>query len=116
MRSYEKNRLRYAVACESMPGGVNTSLRRFYPHLVFERAQGAVITDVDGNEYIDYQAAFGPIILGHNFEAVNRRVRETMQDLDLLGIGTTESEIELAQKIRKHVPSAERVGSCRYRA
>lgn len=107
--SFERSQQRYALACDLIPGGVNTSLRRFHPHLVFARAQGAIITDVDGNEFIDYQAAFGPIVLGHNFEAVNRRVQQAMQDVDLLGIGTTEPEIALAQKICKHVPSAEKV-------
>ncbi len=109
MQSHEKSRQGYASACEVMPGGVNTSLRRFEPHLVFARARGATFTDADGNEYIDYQAAFGPIILGHNFDAVNRRVRETMEKIDLLGIGTTELEIALARKVCEHVPSAEKV-------
>lgn len=109
IHSFEISRQRYALACNFIPGGVNTSLRRFQPHLVITRAQGAILTDADGNEYIDYQAAFGPIVLGHNFEAVNRRVQQAIQDVDLLGIGTTEPEIALAQKICKHVPSAERV-------
>ena len=39
----------------------------------------SVLQDADGNRYIDYHAAFGPIILGHNFEAVNCRVAEAMQ-------------------------------------
>lgn len=95
-----------------MPGGVNTSLRRVSPHLVFTRAHGAIITDADGNDYIDYHAAFGPTVLGHNSEAVNRRVREAMEKIDLVGTGTTELEIELGQKICEHMPSAERVLFC----
>ncbi len=95
-----------------IPGGVNTSLRRMSPPLVIVSAQGATITDADGNSYIDYHAAFGPIILGHNFEAVNRRVREVMQRVDLVGVGTTDLEIELARKICQHVPSAEAVLLC----
>src|SRR5512147_852684 len=109
MPTNDQNRLKYALASDVMPGGVNTSLRRFEPHLVFARAEGATMTDVDGNQFIDYQAAFGPIVLGHNHEMVNRRVQETMQNIDLLGVGTTESEIALARKISQHVPSAERV-------
>ena len=102
----------FREAREVMPGGVNTSLRRVFPELAFTGAQGAMITDADGNEYIDYHAAFGPILLGHNFEAVNRRVAEVMQDIDLLGVGTTEVEIELAKKICHHFPSAEQVLFC----
>lgn len=48
---------------EVIPGGVNTSLRRIHPLLILREAHGAVITDVDGKDYIDYHAAFGPIVL-----------------------------------------------------
>jgi len=102
----------YKQACEVIPGGVNTSLRRVDPHLVFTRSQGAIITDADGNDYIDYQAAFGPIVLGHNFASVNKRVQEAMERIDLVGTGTTDLEIELAQKICQHIPSAEKVIFC----
>jgi glutamate-1-semialdehyde 2,1-aminomutase len=102
----------FAEACEWIPGGVNTSLRNVPPHIVFRSAHGALLKDVDGNEYIDYLSAFGPIILGHNFEAVNRRVIETLQKLDLLGTAVTEIEIKLAKKICESVPSAERVLLC----
>jgi glutamate-1-semialdehyde aminotransferase len=44
---------RYREACEVIPGGVNTSLRRFAPTLVFKHASGAVLVDEDGKEYID---------------------------------------------------------------
>src|SRR5690348_9347376 len=94
-------------ASEFIPGGVNTSLRRVEPRLAFIRAAGAVITDADGKDYIDYHAAFGPTILGHNFEAVNRRLVEAMGTIDLIGTGTTELEINLARKICRHIPSAE---------
>ena len=68
----------YARACKVIPGGVNTSLRRVAPHLVFTKAKGAKITDADNNEYIDYQAAFGPIVLGHNFDTLTRSVTQVM--------------------------------------
>jgi glutamate-1-semialdehyde 2,1-aminomutase len=106
------NRTLYDAACAVIPGGVNTSLRRISPPLVFRRAEGAIITDVEGKQYIDYHAAFGPIVLGHNHPEVNGRVAKAMQELDLLGAGTTEYEIELARKICEHVPSAERVLFC----
>ncbi len=105
----DSNSARFRAACQVIAGGVNTSLRRFLPQLVFARAQGATITDVAGKDYIDYHAAFGPIVLGHNFDRVNARVAEAMRTIDLLGLGTTELEIELAAKICQHVPSAERV-------
>jgi glutamate-1-semialdehyde 2,1-aminomutase len=51
-------------------------------------------------------------VRGHNFPAVNQRVREAMEKIDLVGTGTIDLEIELAQKICQHVPSAEKVVFC----
>ena len=94
------------------PGGVNTSIRRVEPMPVWSRAAGSRVYDVHGREYIDYHAAFGPAILGHCHQRVNRRVRETLDEIDLLGVGTTEGEIRLAEKIVRHVPSAEMALLC----
>ena len=66
------------------PGGVNTSIRRVDPMPVWSRAAGSRVYDVQGREYIDYHAAFGPAILGHCHPGVNRRVRETVDEIDLL--------------------------------
>jgi len=92
-----------------IPGGVNSINRLLPGPFVIRKAHGATVVDVDGNEYLDYHAAFGPIILGHNDAAVNQAVQETMQELDIFGAGVTELEIQLAEKIVTHVPSAERV-------
>jgi hypothetical protein len=108
-----KNSTEFLEQAEAvMPGGVNTSLRRILPPLIVKEAHGAIITDVDGNDYIDYHAAFGPIVLGHSFEPVNRRIWEAMKKIDLIGAGTTEIEIVLARKICECVPSAEQVLFC----
>ena len=112
MTKHSQSEVIYARACEVIPGGVNTSLRRVLPHLVFTKASGSKITDADGNEYIDYQAAFGPIVLGHNFDAVSRAVIKAIESIDLLGTGTTELEVKLAEKVYFHVPSAEKVLFC----
>lgn len=101
-----------SLARQYIPGGINTSIRRLDPPLIFCRASGARIWDVDGNEYTDYHAAFGPILLGHCHPKVDRRVMETMKEMDLIGAGATEIEIKLARKICQHVPSAERVHFC----
>ena len=108
----DRNLAQYEDACRFIPGGVNTSIRRLTPPLVFTQAHGAIVTDAGGRDYIDYQAAFGPIVLGHNFQAVNQRVIAQMQKCDLVGAGTLDIEIELARKICAHVPSAERVLFC----
>jgi len=112
MTKHSLSDLIYARACEVIPGGVNTSLRRVVPHLIFTKADGAKITDADGNEYIDYHAAFGPIVLGHNFDAVLRSVVQAIGAVDLLGTGTTELEVKLAEKICSIIPSAEKVLFC----
>ena len=94
------------------PGGVHTSIRTVDPPLSFQRAEGAYIYDVDGNRYIDYHAAFGPFLLGHCYPDVTERVVETIKRTDLFGVGTTELEVQLAEKIVTHVPSAEKVLFC----
>jgi glutamate-1-semialdehyde 2,1-aminomutase len=80
--------------------------------MAFAKAQGSKIYDVDGQEYIDYHAAFGPPILGHCNPRVNERVCETLKRIDLIGAGTTDLEAQVAQKIVEHVPSAEMVHLC----
>jgi glutamate-1-semialdehyde 2,1-aminomutase len=67
---------------------------------------------VDGNEYVDYHAAFGPIVLGHCDAEVDKAAAEATRELGLMGIGTTELEIEAAEAISEHVPSAEMVHFC----
>lgn len=92
-----------------IPGGVN-SINRLLPWpFVITQAHGAYITDAEGRDFLDYHAAFGPIILGHNNPEVNAAVQAAMQQIDIVGIGVTEQEILLAEAINRHVPSAERV-------
>jgi glutamate-1-semialdehyde 2,1-aminomutase len=96
-------------ASELIPGGVSSSLRHLDPARVFTRAKGSRVWDAEGREYVDFHAAFGPIILGHADERVRERALAATAELDLVGAGSTELELRLAAKIREHVPSAERV-------
>jgi glutamate-1-semialdehyde 2,1-aminomutase len=112
MWSTQRSSQLFEEARRYIPGGVNTSIRVLPRNLVFARAQGSKIYDADGNEYVDYHAAFGPPILGHCHPAVNRRMFETLQQIDLIGTGTTELETQLAKKICEHVPCAEKVLFC----
>ena len=72
------------------------------------KANGSHVWDVDGNEYIDYPMALGPVILGHNYPAVTQAVINQVQN------GTSYSlphplEVEVADLIVQNVPSAEMV-------
>ena len=110
--SYRNSEALFEQACELIPGGVTSSARKLAPHLVFREAQGAYLTDADGNRYLDYHGAFGAILLGHNYPAVNRRVAEALDRSTLSGAGPAELEIEVARKIHQHVPCAEKVQLC----
>lgn len=95
-----------------VPGGLHTSIRMIEPPLCVRRAKGAYIWDEDGKRYIDYHAAFAPIILGHCYPQVVDRVTTVIQDADLYGVSTTYLELELAKKIVSHLPSVEKVLLC----
>ncbi len=89
------------------PGGVNSGTRGLPEPIVWKDAEGAYMVDAEGKRYLDYHAAFGPIVLGHNHPAVNAAVAQAMTQVDLTGAGTTELEIRLAEKVVEHLPSAE---------
>jgi glutamate-1-semialdehyde 2,1-aminomutase len=91
-------------------GGVVSLNRKVDPNIVFVRARGSRLYDLDGKEYIDYHAAFAPYILGHNDPFVNDAVRKVMdEEYSLFGSGTNPLEIELARLLCNTVPSLELV-------
>lgn len=61
----DRSRELFEEAQKHLVGGVNSPARSYEPHPIFmERGEGSKIYDVDGNEYVDYSLAFGPMILG----------------------------------------------------
>jgi glutamate-1-semialdehyde 2,1-aminomutase len=70
------------------------------------------VWDADGNRYVDYHAAFGAILLGHNDPGVNAAVSGTLGDIDLIGVGVTEIETRLAETLVDVIPSAEQAVLC----
>ncbi|HEX7037866.1 MAG TPA: glutamate-1-semialdehyde 2,1-aminomutase [Pseudomonadales bacterium] len=101
-----------ARAARSIPGGVNSPVRAFKgvggDPVFFERGEGAWLTDVDGNRYIDYVGSWGPMLLGHGHPDVVTAVQQ--QAGKALGFGApTELEIELAEQIIAMMPAIERV-------
>lgn len=99
-------------ACRVIPGGVNSPARAYgavggHP-LVMQRGRGARITDIDGNEYIDYVGSWGPMILGHCHPAVIEAIERTVRDGTSFG-APTRIESELAELIIEAFPSIDRV-------
>jgi glutamate-1-semialdehyde 2,1-aminomutase len=100
-----------ARAARVIPGGVNSGQRRIpgLESLVIAATSGSTFTDGDGNTYTDYHAAFGPPLLGHNDPDVDGAVAAAAKSVGLMGVGVSEIEVELAERICELVPSVERV-------
>lgn len=100
-----------ARARRVIPGGVNSGQRQVagLENLVIRSTQGSTFTDEDGREYVDFHSAFGPPLLGHNHPGVDAAAARVSAANDLMGIGVTRTEIELAEKLVEHVPSVEQV-------
>src|SRR5262245_12358666 len=107
-RSHES----FAKAKELIPGGVNSPARAFGgvggEPVVMARGAGPYLYDVDGNRYLDYVGAWGPMILGHCHPAVTAAVHEAV-DLGASFGAPTEAENELAELISEAISSVEMV-------
>ena len=100
----------FARASAVSPGGVQGEGRSASPYPLFmTRAQGARIWDVDGNEFVDFHASFGAILLGHNEPRVNAAVRRAMDEHGVSFSTANPLEVELAERLVAMIPSAERV-------
>ena len=105
--SEPKSELLYEKAKELMPGGVNSPVRAFKPYPFFtSHAKGSKLHDVDGNVYIDYCMAYGPLILGHAHPQIIGAVREQLEKGTMYGT-PTEAEVRLAELITSVVPCIE---------
>ena len=100
----------YNRALNSLAGGVNSNVRLSEsPHpLFYSEAHGSKMTDVDGNEYIDYMLGGGPMIFGHSPEFILDAVTEASQSGQVFQ-AQHELEIESAEAVQKLVPNAELV-------
>ncbi|HEY9262271.1 aspartate aminotransferase family protein [Chitinophaga sp.] len=93
-----------------IPGGVVSLNRKSDPNICFEKGQGSRVWDLEGNEYIDYQAGFAAAFLGHNDPDVNEAVKQTLSEATLLmGAGPTNLEGTFARLFCECVPSADSV-------
>ena len=73
-----------------------------------QHANGSHFTDVDGNEYIDYVMALGPITLGYNYDVVNKAIIDQLKQGILFSLPHP-IEVELSEKISKIIPHADMV-------
>ena len=111
-KRYEKSEAAFNRACNVLVGGVNSPVRAFTavgrtPPLI-AKATGSKITDIDGNEYIDYVGSYGPAILGHAHEQVGTSIGKAVRYGTSFG-APTEIETLLAEAIVQAVESIEKV-------
>src|SRR4051812_24809138 len=102
----------FARAERVIPGGVNSPVRAFRAvgrePLFIREAEGATVTDADGNRFIDYVGSWGPMLMGHAHPAIIEAVRDAASRGTSFG-APTEIEIDLAEEIARVMPSIEKV-------
>ena len=103
----EKSQTLYEEICGYTPSGVSSPVRAFGPYPIFAKSgKGCMIKDVDGNEYVDFCMAYGPLILGHSSLPVQTAVRKQILKGTVYGM-PSEPELELLKRICSDVPCAE---------
>lgn len=110
MKSYEKSTAAFEKAKALMPGGVNSPVRTYnsvgHPAVYMQSGKGSKITDLDGNEYIDYVLSWGPLILGHAQDHVVEQLKAITEKGTSFGASHV-MEIKLAELVIDRVPSIE---------
>ncbi|CAM3628954.1 glutamate-1-semialdehyde 2,1-aminomutase [Marinicrinis lubricantis] len=109
----EQSEQLYKQALEHIVGGVNSPSRSFKAvgggaPVFMNKAKGAYFWDVDGNQYIDYLAAYGPIITGHAHPHITKAIQTAAENGTLYGT-PTELEITLAKMLKQAIPSMDKV-------
>ncbi|WP_228101535.1 glutamate-1-semialdehyde 2,1-aminomutase [Paenibacillus donghaensis] len=103
----------YQEATQHIVGGVNSPSRSFKAvgggaPVFMKRAKGAYFWDEDGNRYVDYLAAYGPIITGHAHPHITAAITHAAENGTLYGT-PTELEIKLARMLKEAIPSMDKV-------
>jgi glutamate-1-semialdehyde 2,1-aminomutase len=109
-RSYDNSTAEHARRCAVIAGGVNSNVRLVGTPvpLTFDRGAGALLWDVDGNEYVDYAGGMGPMILGHCHPVVVAAVQESLSGGQLFA-GQNRYEAELAELVVGVLPWIESI-------
>jgi len=102
----------FKKAQEVIPGGVNSPVRAFKSvnlnPVFIQKGKGSILTDIDGNQYIDFLASWGPLIFGHAHDTILAAISEAAQKGTSYG-APTEYETRMAELIVEMVPSIEKV-------
>ena len=107
-QSCQKSKALTDEAKQYIPGGVQHNLAFNYPFpIAIEKADGAYMWDVDGNQYIDFLQAGGPTILGSNYGPVREKVMEMLSSCGPVTGLFHEYELKLAKLIQSYMPSIE---------
>ncbi|KAA0544961.1 glutamate-1-semialdehyde 2,1-aminomutase [Bacillus sp. BGMRC 2118] len=111
--NHTKSEQLHKEAIEHIVGGVNSPSRSYKAvgggaPVVMERAKGAYFWDVDGNKYIDYLAAYGPIITGHAHPHITNAIKEAAENGVLYGTPTPH-EVKFAKMLKEAMPYLEKV-------
>lgn len=108
MYEYTSSKTLFERAQQCIPGGVNSPVRAFKSvggnPIFIKKAIGAYLYDEDGNQYIDYIASWGPMILGHAFEPVIKAIQKKAEDSTSFG-APTQLEVEMAELIKSLAPN-----------
>jgi glutamate-1-semialdehyde 2,1-aminomutase len=102
----------FEKAKQLIPGGVNSPVRAFRAvggnPLFIRSAKGAYLYDEDGNAYLELINSWGPMVLGHAHEIIEKAVRDALSNSLSFG-APTRKEVEIAELIVAMVPSVEKV-------
>jgi len=108
----QNSKTQFQRACEVIPGGVNSPVRAFKSvggqPLLISSAKGSIVTDIDGNSYIDFVSSWGPMILGHAHPTIVKAIQDAAEKGTSYGAPTV-AETEMAELICSMVPSVEMV-------
>jgi len=109
---YDQSRQAMERGRRLLPGGVDSPVRAYNSvggdPVVLATGQGALVTDIDGNTYIDYVSSYGPLILGHAHPRVTKAISEAASHGASFG-APTEAELDLAEQVIDSISSIEMV-------
>lgn len=110
---FTQSEILYSEAQQHIVGGVNSPSRSYKAvgggaPIAIDRAKGAYLYDIDGNRYIDYLAAYGPIITGHAHPHITEAIKNAAEKGVLYGT-PTKHEVTFAKMIKEAIPSLEKV-------